>query len=301
MEYKSKEEAAASVNGVEIPIQCIRQRMKHKDYFDGFHHHQYIELLYGLDCDAEVWCNGKCYPLQTGDLVIVNSRKTHTVRSVTRESTYLVIKFSPQLVYTADQAVFEMKYLLPFLSDGEEYRPVFPAEELCHTDVPAHMYAMLHEWEDKEYGYEIALRAHLISLTLWLVRHWQRETGSSLSSESGEAIQALQKGLSYASKNYRTATAGEAARCCCLSYSYFSRLFRRVMGVTFIEYLNHLRLEEAQRLLITTDMNVTRVAMEVGFSTTSYFIVCFKRELHCTPGEFREKHHIKKEQKGEQA
>lgn len=79
----------------------------------------------------------------------------------------------------------------------------------------------------------------------------------------------------------------DAAHACNLSYSYFSRSFKQLFGISFCAYPERLRLFEGERLLLTTDRDISGIALEVGFSTPSYFIECFRRHYGVAPGAFR--------------
>ena len=80
------------------------------------HYHDYIELLYGLDCDATVLCGASEIKLASGDLVIIKSKVPHNVMSNSEKSTYSVIKFMPQILYAAEQPIIEFKYIIPFIT-----------------------------------------------------------------------------------------------------------------------------------------------------------------------------------------
>ena len=62
------------------------------------------------------------------------------------------------------------------------------------------------------------------------------------------------------------------AELCGFSYSYFSRSFQRLMHRSIPDYLNSLRVAEAEKLLISTSLTVTDIALATGFETSSYFI-----------------------------
>lgn len=68
---------------------------------------------------------------------------------------------------------------------------------------------------------------------------------------------------------------------------YLCKVFKKKMGVTMTEYLNHMRLMYAYNMLQSTDANVLEVAHSVGFSSVSYFNVCFKKQFGTTPGHIR--------------
>ena len=79
----------------------------------------------------------------------------------------------------------------------------------------------------------------------------------------------------------------DCARLCGMSYYAFSRFFRQCAQRTFSEYLNFVRVKKAEMLLASTDMNVTEIALETGFSTSSYFIRHFRAVNSVTPLDFR--------------
>src|SRR5262249_43947628 len=71
---------------------------------------------------------------------------------------------------------------------------------------------------------------------------------------------------------------------------HLARSFRRTPGLTLGEYVRRLRIEDACRRLITTDIAITGVALECGFSDHSHFARVFRRHMGVSPGRFREAH-----------
>ncbi len=283
------DEGKAKIDGFEIPVQCIIMKEDKREKFSLKHYHEYVELLYGLsECHIKVWVEGKVSEVKTGDLCIINSGTAHDVKSDIAESKYLVIKFMPQILYAAEQSVFEFKYLIPFLADNGNYRKIFSEAELKKTEIPGIMADIENEWQGKSYGYEIALRACVIRTALWLTRKWNEENTSLFSfGETGENIKYVKKAMEYAEKNFLNANSGEAAQLCGLSYSYFSRLFKRIMGKSFTDYVMSLKINEAKKLLAIGEKSVTEVAMELSFSSVSYFAKQFKKETGIAPHKFK--------------
>jgi YesN/AraC family two-component response regulator len=71
--------------------------------------------------------------------------------------------------------------------------------------------------------------------------------------------------------------------------NYISSLFRKETGDTFVNYLNSLRIREAQRLLRTQHhLNVCAIGQQVGYDTKHYFTKVFKKYTGATPGAYRE-------------
>src|SRR5690625_2644551 len=73
-----------------------------------------------------------------------------------------------------------------------------------------------------------------------------------------------------------------------LSEQYISRLFRKVTGVTLINYLNAVRINQAKRLLLETSLKVTDVSKRVGYSNNVHLWRVFKRFTGHSPNEYRE-------------
>ncbi|ENH96417.1 AraC family transcriptional regulator [Gracilibacillus halophilus YIM-C55.5] len=72
-----------------------------------------------------------------------------------------------------------------------------------------------------------------------------------------------------------------------LNASYFSRLFKKEMQMTFVEYVKQKKIERAKELLELTDMSVGGICEQLGYDNQSYFIKVFKQICGCTPLVYR--------------
>src|SRR5699024_4245718 len=72
-----------------------------------------------------------------------------------------------------------------------------------------------------------------------------------------------------------------------LNASYFSRLFKKELNITFVEYVKQRKVERAKELLEITNDSVGSVCEQLGYDNQSYFIKVFKKIVGCTPLEFR--------------
>ena len=71
--------------------------------------------------------------------------------------------------------------------------------------------------------------------------------------------------------------------------AYFSRLFKRETGMSYIEYLSEIRMMQARTMIGNTNSSYSEIARAVGFPNTSYFFKRFRAFFGMTPGEWREK------------
>lgn len=72
-----------------------------------------------------------------------------------------------------------------------------------------------------------------------------------------------------------------------MSPSYFSSVFSREMGKTFVEYLTGIRMDKAKELLMCSSMKTSEIGYEVGYKDPHYFSYLFKKTQGCSPKEYR--------------
>jgi two-component system response regulator YesN len=72
-----------------------------------------------------------------------------------------------------------------------------------------------------------------------------------------------------------------------ISASYLSKLFKEELGETFIDYVTRIRLEQAQALLVDTDLTMGQIAEEIGYASVQQMFRVFKKKISMTPGEYR--------------
>ena len=93
----------------------------------------------------------------------------------------------------------------------------------------------------------------------------------------------------YIQKNYMTITRSNVAEHFNINASYLSQSFKRLKGVSFIDYVTDVRIRNAKRLLATTNMKVQVVAEEVGYNSTQHFSKVFEKAEGDSPAEYRKK------------
>ncbi|QSF44424.1 response regulator [Paenibacillus tianjinensis] len=85
----------------------------------------------------------------------------------------------------------------------------------------------------------------------------------------------------------------ELARQFHMNSAYLGQVFRKETGRSFCEYLNHKRIEAAKGLLKRTELKISDVAAQVGFSNTDYFIDKFKRIVGVLPSVYKNSNNCK--------
>lgn len=94
--------------------------------------------------------------------------------------------------------------------------------------------------------------------------------------------------LNYIHKNYKKdIDINMLAEHVGLSYSHVRKIFNDETGENIVNYINNLRIEEAQRLLRQTNMTINEIALSLGYNNNQSFNRFFKKYVGITPGEYR--------------
>lgn len=280
------EEKPLEIGGIDSWIRCLErfEQISAEAVPAKYHYHDYIEVLYALDSDGYVWINGEKLRYDTGTLMVINPKEPHAL-TFDSPSHHLCVQFSPHILYSDEKSFYEFKYVAPFLlEDAHQY--IFKKEELASVDTCSLMVEILEEWKKQDTAYELAIRSNILKLFYGIFRYW--DTTKMLRYEN-EMSDTMKRALAYISENFKTLTQKEVAEHCNISYQYLSRIFKNTMGKGFNEYITFLRLREAEKLLLSSEKDVTEIALECGFSSPSYFIEIFRKNKKTTPKQFRSK------------
>ncbi len=256
------------------------------------HYHEYIEILYIVKGSFFILLDGEGHVCQKGDMVVINSMEVHNIQSPTNDPVdYIVVRFTPDLLYTTSQSIFEAKYVLPFTMKTSTHQKVFRDTEIACTPIPELLNKILDEGYVQAYGFELAIRTYIGEIFLYILRSWH-EKGLDLNINAGldrDKLERLERIFDYVDAHYEeTISVADMAERFNMSYSYFSRYFKNMMNRNFSDYVNLVRVTKAEYLLASTNDSITTIATSVGFSTTSYFIEQFKHFKNITPKKFRQ-------------
>ena len=148
---------------------------------------------------------------------------------------------------------------------------------------------MLRETLSRDCYSQIQIKSILFQLLSFLGRCRNLEPPDQLL-DAGDAV--IQEAAQYIYDHHREPlTLDAVAKTAHMSPVWFSKKFHQTVGLGFKEYLTHIRLKDAEELLLTTGMTVTEVGLTCGFSNGNYFGDAFKKARGISPKEFRSARH----------
>lgn len=141
-------------------------------------------------------------------------------------------------------------------------------------------------------GHPLSLPAnftHWGEVENWLMGVYEKINLTQTSSKYSEEIQSqVIKARHYIDNHYsEPLSATEIARSVHMSYSYFSRCFHDLAGMSFNDYCTHVRIKNARERLKLTSRPIQTIAYEVGYNDEKYFSRMFKKVTGVSPSEYR--------------
>jgi AraC family transcriptional regulator, transcriptional activator for feuABC-ybbA operon len=110
---------------------------------------------------------------------------------------------------------------------------------------------------------------------------------------SRDTKQAIEETINYISHHYFQAISlTDLANLAGLSKSHYSRLFKKYIGYSPIDYLTHLRMDRAKELLVHSDIRIKEVSQQVGYEDELYFSRIFKKIVGVSPTQFTDEHRL---------
>jgi AraC-like DNA-binding protein len=255
--------------------------------------HNYFEVFYVSSGEALFRIGEKCFPVKTGDLVVINSTHFHRMEVPKKNRGTgvrgVLLYFLPELFQGAGAAREDGEYLAPFLQQEDGFPHVITAD----TEVPARVYEGLRrissELPAKTARARLTVKTHLRLILVELLNHYAAWQGASDSIERRHRqIERLLPLFRYLDERYATQiTLEEAAQVARMSKSHFIHFMKHVTGMSFVSYLNQFRVSKALSLMQTTDKSLAEISYEIGFCDQSYFGQVFRKLLKTTPREYR--------------
>lgn len=256
--------------------------------------HHRLEFLLPLDGPFEERIGSKKVSLAPGDLLVVDNLQPHqAVDHPQLDTRVIVVTFQPEFVYSLGSPSSDYAFLVPFNSQIHDQPRI-----LLHTATQAPpVYQALQNlieayFQGKDQASsQTGCKAWLLVLLHHLVSALATNPNARDPQLKRHQIDAtrLQPVFDHIRQHYtRRIPVATAAKMAGLSEAQFARVFRRVAGMTFASYVNHVRLAHAMPLLHNSELTIAEIANQLGYSDQSHFDKRFRQALGKTPSQYRQ-------------
>jgi len=276
------EEHELALNEPHLPLSAFISECSKVDY----HWHKFIELLYLYKGEATLRIDNELYNIKKGDFLLVNYAESHGVEEG-KDSSFLVIQFKPALVNPNISSLYEAKFFARFLQKELSYVKLISLKD--ENELLNLLQESCEDFIAKTPGYQLNIKGNIYKIFATLIREQHITVPTSEKMGTGDVKQLVEV-IKYVEANYKEKITDQtASRIAYMSYYHFCRVFKMATGRTFVEYLNFVRLMEADKLIVNTKRSISEIALEVGFSSSAYFNRLFKKERGITPLAYRNK------------
>ncbi len=214
-----------------------------------------------------------------GDIIFINSYTPHSTYHETTDSHHTLLQF--RLPSNNDSLI---KYISRFSDISGKSAVVFKNRSDMTKNIHQYFDAIIDEYTHKKPYWSDYIYANLLSLMATLRRN---KILSDTVNIKAEEINKLRPILEYIEQNYsKELSTLSLSQMLNFNETYFCRLFKNIVGTTPVNYINYVRICEAEKLL-RKDMGISAVAEQTGFSSLSYFNRTFKKYNHYNPREYK--------------
>ncbi len=264
------------------PYYDINQ-MKRRNYFtmSSFHYHEYYEIYYLMSGQRYYYIEDSRYLVKSGSMLFINKYDIHrTVDSEMPHHERIVIYFNDAFLDKHDRAGKQL-LLSPFHAANKQVE--FNPQE--QSMIEQLLFQMMREKKEEQLlGRELYFESLIVQLLLLAAR----KAADSPPKESQTMHAKMSEIIYYCNENFHLPLHLEhISKQFYISPFYFSRLFKQTTGFTFTEYINTLRIREAQRLLRESSLKMIEISEKVGYASVSHFNRKFKQITHMSPKEYK--------------
>lgn len=249
------------------------------------HCHPFYELYYLVSGRCRVFLDHTIYHMEAGSMILIEPLALHhTIYGLVQESERVAVSFQTKYM---DQMEAQC---------GKGFREGLVPGPLCTVEPGRRAYVeSLFQKITAEQGRadeftDMLRQNYLFELLAFWGRCGRERSQPQLEDVKESAAQEaeIQNAARYICCHFREPLTLElVAERVHMSPSYFSRRFKKLTGFGYKEYLNYVRLKEASRMLLETDLPVMDIAQLCGFSDGNYFGDLFKKEKGISPRLYR--------------
>lgn len=246
----------------------------------NMHYHHAYEVYYILEGEREYFIDDTFFKVSKGDLVWVPANMLH--RTDGKGATRFLLYFKPDYISKFIQQPM-LERLLP--KEALVFHFDTANDKQVNTILNRLLTESTQQKKNAQEADDMLLIGYLLQLLFVMYTAENNYVSEMLEDNHASNI------IKYVNENYAHITdMEEVANKFFISKYYLCRIFKKSIGVSFISYLNTIRIKAACELLKTENLYLSEIAIRCGYNSTPYFCKVFKDEKGVSPSEYRNKY-----------
>ncbi|WP_087064409.1 helix-turn-helix domain-containing protein [Intestinibacillus massiliensis] len=255
-----------------------------------WHWHEEVELGYIEEGASTISTIDAEYVIHQGDGFFINTNVMDMKKNASPGGHTLEINhiFHPVFLSGHFKSLFETKYLNPILNNRQISVHIIRRGQKAANQILNNLYHLreLQAQSDTEFQ----TRNILSETWLLLIREIQ-ENFTPAAAVPNDEQNRIRSMISFVNQHYaEKLTVAEIAASAGISVREAQRSFRHSVGQSPSDYILGFRLNRAKKLLAESELSITEISYQCGFSDSAYFGKLFLRECNMTPSAFRRMH-----------
>ena len=255
----------------EVKIIWVAENVYHTDaYLNSHSHHDYYQIYYVIENEAEFVVNGSTTKLSENMLIFAHPHVEHGIKpiSVANALRMLEVKF----IVLDDDLIEELSHIPRVFYGNDQLQKI--------------LREVVDEGFIKDFYFERSI-VHLFSFFIYKMIQLNKNFNMGPSKKVIQTKPAA-KIKEFINKHYRDEISlNKLAENVGYTKNYLCRLFRESTGITINEYLNTVRISHAVDMLLSSDIDVMEISKATGYTNIYHFLKTFKKMTNMSPGNYR--------------
>jgi len=270
-----------------FPINIFHTAFQTNDFL-SLHWHEHFELIRVERGTAIIQVGGKQWQGVPGDIFFVNSGELHAVYEPQDDFLMYAIVFHPSLTALQSSGPASIDFASPYTAGVKKIISWLRTDNEHYEMINSMIQLLIKEFKSQGENYEHAVRSILRTLLIWFARWFTEDTADSQLLQFRQKSERFKALLDYIDKHYMEhITIEQAASIVHLSPFHFCKIFKQLTGLTFIQFVNLQRIQEAERLLQNEDLTISEIAEKVGCGSLQSFSKLYKQFRGESPSKYR--------------
>lgn len=269
----------------EFPVHMNQLWMKkYHNSREHYHWHNFYEISYICSGQAACFVDGEIYPVHQGDIVVFNAGEVHGWE-MEEDIELLVLTFSKEMI-TGDRYIDD-EILRFFDNLTSNFTNILNGQMEATKEIHHSLCSAWQEWTGGEIAKNLMIKAELLKILTYLNRYFVNgEVDFEAVKQKRKELKRLDEVMKYIDAHYmEKLTVEEVASVANMSAGHFSKLFHKIMGQRYIDYIIQKRIQKAKEMLETTELTVVDIAMECGFNNIANFYRTYRKFYQKAPRE----------------
>ncbi|UUX33899.1 AraC family transcriptional regulator [Fundicoccus culcitae] len=253
------------------------------------HWHKEIEIIHADKGHINIGVNNQVITVQEGETIFFASGEPHYFLA-SPNSERIVLQFDLSLLRENSLAQKDDRSLVEVFSQGERHSANWQAETARKVE---QLVRQLHQTVNSSLeGKKYLVMADLYQLVSLYFHEIPKQSSTAVrtksTNQSKDVLDQVNDAVEYIEAHYfEQITLGDVAEAVGFSPYYFTRFFKKNMGMTFVEFLREYRLNQAMFILANEDVPMTEVAEKSGFGSVKTFHHVFKEQMGISPLQYQ--------------